>query len=69
MTSSREGWEQQLADAHAQLLARDQRISDLQAENVALRTHLDDVLRTRVWRYATRYRTFRDRVRGRGNQS
>jgi hypothetical protein len=69
MTLPQEQWEQQLADAHAQLLARDQRIADLQAENVALRTHLDDVLRTRVWRYATRYRTFRDRVRGRGDQS
>ena len=69
MTLSQEPWEQQLADAHAQLLARDQRIADLQTENVALRTHLDDVLRTRVWRYATRYRTLRDRVRGRGDQS
>ena len=62
-------WEQQLADAHAQLLARDQRIADLQSENIALRTHLDDVLRTRVWRYAERYRSARNRVLGRGGAS
>ena len=61
MTVEREPWELEVADAHEQLLQRDQRVADLQAENIALRTHLDDVLRTRVWRYASQYRGIRDR--------
>jgi hypothetical protein len=54
--------EAELADAHAQLLERDQRITDLARENTALRTHLDSVLRTRAWRIAEQFRSARATV-------
>jgi hypothetical protein len=54
--------ESELADAHAQLIDRDQRITDLAHENAALRTHLESVLRTRAWRMAERFRTARATV-------
>ena len=54
--------EAELADAHAQLLERDQRITDLARENTALRTHLDSVLRTRAWRLAEQFRSARATV-------
>jgi len=54
--------ESELADAHAQLIDRDQRITDLAHENAALRTPLDSVLRTRAWRMAERFRTARATV-------
>jgi hypothetical protein len=54
--------EAELADAHAQLLERDQRIADLARENAALRTHLDSVLRTRAWRLAEQFRSVRATV-------
>ena len=54
--------EAELADAHAQLLERDQRITDLARENTALRTHLDAVLRTRAWRLAEQFRSARATV-------
>ena len=54
--------EAELADAHAQLLERDQRITDLAHENTALRTHLDSVLRTRAWRLAEQFRSARATV-------
>jgi hypothetical protein len=54
--------EAELADAHAQLLERDQRITDLARETTALRTHLDSVLRTRAWRLAEQFRSARATV-------
>jgi predicted component of type VI protein secretion system len=48
-----------LADAHRQLIQRDQRIRDLELENIALRTHLESVLGTRAWRAAERFRRMR----------
>lgn len=54
--------EAELADAHAQLLERDQRVTDLTRENVALRTHLESVLRTRAWRLAEQFRSARATV-------
>ena len=54
--------ESELADAHMQLLERDQLISDLARENAALRTHLDSVLRTRAWRLAEQFRSVRATV-------
>ena len=51
-----------LAEAHRQLLERDQRIHDLERENIALRTHLESVLQTRAWRWAERLRSTRARV-------
>ena len=52
----------ELEDAHEQLIERDQRITDLRIENAALRTHLDSVLATRVWRTAEQLRRLRSRV-------
>jgi hypothetical protein len=52
----------ELEDAHAQLIERDQRITDLRIENAALRTHLESVLATRAWRTAEQLRALRRRV-------
>jgi len=52
----------ELEAAHEQLIERDQRITDLRVENVALRTHLESVLATRAWRTAEQLRTLRRRV-------
>lgn len=52
-----------LADAHRQLVERDQRIHDLERENVALRTHLESVLATKAWRTAERLRELRSALR------
>jgi hypothetical protein len=64
MTSheSANAWERELADAHQQLLERDQRVRHLEFENAALRRHLESVLQTKAWRLAERYRTVRSHV-------
>ena len=61
--------EAQLAEAHEQLLERDQRINELERENIdlrretnALRTHLESVLATRAWRTAETLRSIRRRA-------
>ncbi len=58
-----DGLKRELADAHAQLIDRDQRIQDLSRENVSLRTHLESVLATRAWRAAESFRALRARLR------
>lgn len=64
------GLKRELADAHAQLIDRDQRIQDLsrenvwlRTENVSLRTHLESVLATRAWRAAESFRALRAKLR------
>ncbi len=64
------GLKRELADAHAQLIDRDQRIQDLsrenislRTENVSLRTHLEAVLATRAWRAAESFRALRAKLR------
>ncbi len=64
------GLKRELADAHAQLIDRDQRIHDLsrenvwlRTENVSLRTHLESVLATRAWRAAESFRALRAKLR------
>ena len=54
MTRPSTDLEKAFADAHEQLVERDQRINDLELENAALREHLDGILATRAWRVATR---------------
>jgi hypothetical protein len=51
-----------LAEAHRQLLERDQRIDDLMRENIALRARLDAIFATRSWRVARRFRFLRHRL-------
>jgi hypothetical protein len=51
--------EDQLANAHEQLLMRDQRINELECETAALRVHLESVLTTRAWRAAETFRRLR----------
>jgi hypothetical protein len=58
--------EDQLANAHEQLLLRDQRINELERESIglrretaALRVHLESVLSTRAWRAAETFRRLR----------
>ncbi len=65
-----DGLKRELADAHAQLIDRDQRIHDLsrenvwlRTENVSLRTHLESVLATRAWRAAESFRALRAKLR------
>ncbi len=58
-----DGLKRELADAHAQLIDRDQRIHDLSRENVSLRTHLESVLATRAWRAAESFRALRAKLR------
>ena len=55
--------DRELIDAHEQLLERDQRLHDLERENIALRTHLESVLATRAWRVAERLRSIRSAFR------
>ncbi len=71
------GLKRELADAHAQLIDRDQRIQDLSRENISLRTenvslrteiaflrtHLEAVLATRAWRAAESFRALRAKLR------
>ncbi len=64
------GLKRELADAHTQLIDRDQRIQDLsrenvwlRTENVSLRTHLESVLATRAWRAAESFRALRAKLR------
>jgi len=66
------GLKRELADAHTQLIDRDQRIQDLsrenvwlRTENVSLRTHLESVLATRAWRAAESFRALRAKLRPR----
>ena len=51
-----------LADAHRQLLERDQRIDELEQENAALREHLTDILASKAWRTAEALRSMRSRI-------
>jgi hypothetical protein len=53
-----------IAAAHQQLLERDLRIRHLEQENMALRTHLESVLRTRARRLAEQFRALRRTIGG-----
>ncbi len=63
--TTNDGLKRELADAHTQLIDRDQRIHDLSRENISLRTHLESVLATRAWRAAESFRALRAKLRPR----